>query len=188
MSSQQIQLPAPLGSCLGCSPPADFSVWQRFSLSFGSSSPGPTSSKRTTPRHSGSGLPPAAFFHHHHGSAQSSWSTPPSTSQRGAVQAEVRWIAAWAVEREQEVERSAEGADFFRSPPIMQIDWSTGGSTSEVEQRRLAALHPTLMEQSAAKLALTSAASFGNCWLNLLLALGLSYGHLLLALEVVYLR
>ena len=93
------ELPAPLGSCLGCSPPADFSVWQRFSLSFGSSSPGPASSKRTTPRHSGSGLPPAAFFHHHHGSAQSSWSTPPSTSQRGAVQAEVQWIAAWAVER-----------------------------------------------------------------------------------------
>jgi hypothetical protein len=41
-----------------------------------------------------------------------------------------------------------------------------------VKQRRLAVLRPTLMEQSAAKLALTSAASFGNCWLNLLLALG----------------
>ena len=25
-------------------------------------------------------------------------------------------------------ERSADGADFFRSPPIMQIDWSTGGA------------------------------------------------------------
>jgi len=25
-------------------------------------------------------------------------------------------------------ERSAEGADFFCSPPMMQIDWSTGGA------------------------------------------------------------
>lgn len=93
------ELPAPLGSCSGCSPPADFSVWQRFPISFSSSSPGPTSSKCTTPRHSGPGLPPAAFFHHHHISARSSWSTPLSTSQRGTMQAEVRWIAAWAVER-----------------------------------------------------------------------------------------
>ena len=110
------ELPAPLGSCLGCSPPADFSVWQRFSLSFGSSSPGPTSSKRTTPLHSRSGLPPAAFFHHHHGSAQSSWSTPPSTSQRGAVQAEVQWIAAWAVERGAGSGAVCRGSGFFLLP------------------------------------------------------------------------
>lgn len=43
-------------------------------------------------------LPPSCPLYHHHGSAQCSWSTPPLMSQRGAVHAEMRWIAAW-VER-----------------------------------------------------------------------------------------
>ena len=92
------------------------------------------------------------------------------------------------MEREEERGAVCRRSGFFPLPTHNANRLEHRGSTSEVEQWRLAALCPTLMEQSAAKLALTSAANFGNCWLNLLLALGLSYGHLLLALEVVYLR